>query len=232
MGVQWRTLSLVATVFGLLSQIGRNAALATPSAVAPAWLELRPGTLARVDIAPWAQAGRPEAALTGVAASLRVDFSADASRPATVLPEPVGVRVRVVRVLPHAIVLVHGLGARWEGYAPADRLVPEVPAGTRLTAAGNFDGFADFYPSLGTPQTAARELPTASGLVALRMGVATYDPQSSDLVRVRVRVTSGPAAGQTGWIAVAYTGLPTWHRVRASSAEEGACSCRPLAFDP
>jgi hypothetical protein len=63
------------------------------------------------------------------------------------------------------------------------------------------------------------------------MGVAPYDPQSPDFVRVFVRVIAGPSAGRTGWIAVAYTGLPVARTPQDASPEERACSCRALAFE-
>jgi hypothetical protein len=219
---------------GALLTLGPHLAVgaaAGASAAALPWLELRPGALARVDIAPWSGPDEAEAALTQSAASLRVDFSANGTRPADVLHQAPGVRARIVRVLPRGIVLVHGIGARWQAYALAERLVPEVPPGTHLAAAGNFGGFADFYPTLATPQSAAKRLPTASHLIALATGVAPYDPESSDLVRLHVRVTTGPAAGTTGWIAVAYTGVPSARSARSSSPTDRACSCRPIAFD-
>ncbi len=201
------------------------------AAQVPAWLQLHPGTLARVDIAPWRVDDEPEAALTETAASMQHDFTSDASRPPDIVFRPVGTPVRIVRVLPGGTVaLVHGIGRAWEAYTRIDRLAPEVPAGTTLIAAGGFEGFSDFYPSLATPEHAADRLPTRSKMIAIGMGAAAYDPDSADLVRVHVRVLSGTLAGHTGWVPVTYTGLPASADSLASQPEK-TCSCRVVTFD-
>jgi hypothetical protein len=197
----------------------------------PAWLALDPGTTARVDIAPWLDADEPEAAITQSAASLLRDFSADASRPDDIVYEPVGIRVRVVKVTAAGkLAMVHGISSHFEGFAPLDRLIPEIPAGTLLIAAGGFGGFADFYPEIGTREKVADRVPTGSRLVAIGTGVAPYDPDSADLVRVHVRVLDGNLRGRTGWVAVAYTGLPTRTVPAGAEVAEKACGCRLIQF--
>jgi hypothetical protein len=198
----------------------------------PAWLTIRAGTIARIDIAPWDDSDEPEAALTVSAASLARNFSDDATRPDDIVYQPVGVRVRVVRLGPNgAVALVHGFAARFQGYSPVARLIPEIPAGTRLLAAGGFGGFADFYPTLDTPEKRAGRVATGTQLLALGLGVAPYDPDSADLVRVRVRVLDGDLRGSVGWVAVAYTGLPETHVPPSADVAEKACRCRLVQFE-
>jgi len=208
------------------------ASLASPAAAAlPAWLALEPGTTARVDIAPWLDSDEPEAAITQSAASLSRDFSVDGSRPDDVLYEPIGVRIQIVRLVAGGrIALVHGADSRFEGFVPVNRLVPEIPAGTMLRAAGGFGGFADFYPALDTPEKHANRVATGSRLVALDTGVAPYDPDSADLVRVRVRVVDGDLRGRTGWVSVVYTGLPASTLPATAEVAEKACGCRLIQF--
>jgi hypothetical protein len=207
-----------------------RAALAQQAA--PSWLEARPGTLARVDIAPWFDSDEPEAALTASMDSSARDFTVDAQRPMDVLYEPVGVLVRIVRVFPRpGVAAVHGVRSRWNAFARILRLVPVVPRGTRLVAAGGFGGFSDLYPALSTKAPSAERLATGSGLVALGEDVAPYDPESADLVRLRVRVISGDLRGRSGWIAPAYTGLPLARTAPQASPAERACRCRLLQFE-
>jgi hypothetical protein len=202
------------------------------ASILPPWLRLQPGTFARVDIAPWRVEDEPEAALTESASSMARDFTGDATRPPDIVFKPVGVRVRIVRVeRGGTIALVHGVGERWQAYSRIDRLIPEIPVGTALVAAGGFEGFSDFYASLSTPERAASRLPTRSRMVALGLGAAPYDPDSADLVRVRVRVLSGERAGSEGWVAVTYTGLPAGPGSRLGSQAEKTCSCRVITFD-
>jgi hypothetical protein len=198
----------------------------------PAWLVPGPGTIARVDIAPWEVADEPEAALTDSAASISHDFTADAERPGDVHYESVGVLVRIERVMPSGpVALVHGVEKRWQAYARIERLVPNVPPGTLLVAAGGFEGFADFYTRLDTLEARAGRLATGSRLVALGTGVAPYDPDSPGLVRLHVRVTSGSRRGSSGWIPVGYTGLPVARLSADADVTERACSCRLIAFN-
>jgi hypothetical protein len=204
---------------------------AAPGEAIPAWLKLRPGTLARVDIAPWDDADEPEATLTSSAASLTQNFSDDATRPDDILYQPVGVRVRVVRAASDGrTILVHGIERRFEGFTLPARLVPEVPPGTVLVVAGGFGGFADFYPRLDTPEHEAERVATGSPLAVSGTDVAPYDPDSADLVRVRVRVLGGAMRGRTGWIAVAYTGLPETRVPASADVAEKACMCRLVRF--
>jgi hypothetical protein len=198
----------------------------------PPWLALRIGTIARVDIAPWDDADEPEAALTASAASVARNFSDDATRPDDILYQPVGVRVRIVRLDPSGrTVLVHGFDARFQGYTLVARLIPEIPAGTTLVAAGGFAGFADFYPKLDTPEKRAERVATGSRLSALEISVAPYDPDSADLVRVRVLVLDGSLRGRTGWVAVAYTGVPQTRVPVSADVAEKACHCRLVQFE-
>jgi len=203
---------------------------ATDARTLPPWLSLVAGTTARVDIAPWLVSDEPEAALTESPQSLERNFSDDAARPGDVFYRPIGVRVRIVHLDSDGrTALVHGVGDRFEAYAPIERLVPEIPAGTILIAAGGFGGFADFYPTLRTPQNRAGRIATGSRLVALATGVAPYDPDSADLVRVRVRALDGNLRGHTGWLAIGYTGLPETQNQRSDVAER-ACGCRLVHF--
>jgi hypothetical protein len=205
--------------------------VARPGAASPPWLQARPGTAVRVDLAPWLSPDEPEAALTASPESLAHDFTADGARPDDIVYEPVGVRARILRVLAGGrVALVGGLPLGRRAYAPLDRLVPEIPPGTRLRAAGGFEGFADFFAAADAPERAARRLPTGSDLVALGMTVAPPDPDSSDLVRVRVRVTSGPFSGRLGWVAAAYTGIPAPARSTPAPPAEAACQCRLVRF--
>jgi len=221
--------ALVMTLIAFAPTWGAAAA-SSGAAAPPAWARPVSGTLARVDIAPWLDSDEPEAALTASAASLRRDFSADGRRPGDVVYEPVGVLVRIVRMLPGGIVEVRAAAGAWRAYAPQNRALPEVPPGAALRVAGGFGGAADFFPELDTPESAARTIATGTLLVALRTAAAPYDPNSSDLVRVRVRVAGGPAAGTIGWIAVAYVGTPETTIPAHASIVERACRCRPAAF--
>jgi hypothetical protein len=207
---------------------------ADPATALPTWLALRAGTYGRVDLAPWPTDDEPEAALTAEAASLDRDFTADLGRPNDVVYEPVGVRVRIVRLLEGGrIALVRGAGpgAAWRAYAPVDRIVPEVPPGTMLRAAGGFEGFADFFPSADALAAAAGRIETGTPLVALAIGAARDPAAGSDLVRIRVRVLAGAGRGRTGWIPAAFTGLPV--RTLSPEAETAAkaCRCRILRFE-
>jgi len=225
------TAVLVAAAFSRTPGAALARPAAAPAAAAPGWLALRPGTLGRVDIAPWLVSDEPEAALTASAASIARDFTTHAERPGDVVFEPIGVRIRVLRVLPGGrIALVHGRDARFVAYTLIARLVPDVPAGTVLRAAGGFQGFSDFFPTLATPYKAATRLATGSALVALAMGAGPYDPDTSDLVRVRVRVLAGALRGRTGWVAVAYTGLPAARLPPSAAVAEKACACRIVEF--
>jgi hypothetical protein len=200
------------------------------AATRPAWLSPDAGTTARVDIAPWLVSDEPEAALTESAQSLERNFSDDATRPIDVVYRPIGVRVRIVHLdRDGRTALVHGIGDRFQAYAPIERLVPEIPSGTVLVAAGGFGGFADFYPTLQTPEKRAGRIATGTRLLALETGVAPYDPDSADLVRVRVRALDGDQRGSVGWISVSYTGLPG-ARGASSDVAERACGCRLVQF--
>ena len=219
------------TVTALLALACVTVHVPAGAAPRPPWLVLRPGTVVRVGIAPWNAAGEPEAGLTQSAASLRVDFTATGARPGDVVYEPVGVRARVVRIAAGGIVLVHGIGSRWQAFALVDRLVPEVPPGTHLRVAGGFGGFADFYPALDTPHRSAQQIATGTQLVALALRVAPYDADTADLVRVLVRVVAGPSKAREGYVAVGYTGLFARRLSANASPSDRACSCLALTFD-
>ncbi len=204
----------------------------TPAtAAAPPWLAANAGTAARVEVAPWLVADEPEAALTAGPASLRRDFTVDGTRPEDVVYEPIGVRVRIVHLTSAGrAALVRGIGAQWTAFAPLDRLVPEVPAGTRLRVAGGFGGFADFYPTLATRPARALQIATGSDLVALGFGVAPFDANQPAFVRIHVRVTSGDLAGRSGWIGSLYTGVPADPLPDGAAVAEKACRCRLVQF--
>jgi hypothetical protein len=203
----------------------------------PAWLTPRSGSEARVEIAPWLVWDEPEAALTERSGSLARDFTADGTRPEDVVYEPVGVRVRVVRVLrashgsrSAAVALVHGRGARWQAYAPLGRLVPEIPPGAHLRVAGGFGGFAEFFPALDTPPARALQIATGTDVVALGMDTARYDAAEPFFVRARVRVGAGALRGRTGWIPTAYLGAAVDGLPPDAGSAEAACSCLLLQF--
>jgi len=219
--------SLWAGAFAMPAAAARRA----PNSATPAWLAPGSGTLVRVDSAPWFDSDEPEAALTASADSLRHDFSADGTRPDDVVYEPVGVRARIVRDLPNGVVLLRGTDRRWIGFAPLERLVPEVPAGTKLVVAGGFGGFADFYPTLTTPEQTASRIATGTKVVALASGVAPVDPGSANRVRVHVRVLSGTLRRSTGWLEIPYTGLRVRSVARNATTAERACLCHLLSFD-
>ena len=195
----------------------------------PAWLTLRPGTVARVDVAPWPSDDGPEAAVAASARSIEHYGGDELVRPDDVVHEPVGVRVIVVRLLARRIALVRGVEGHWTAYTRIERLIPEIPAGTPLLVAGGFEGFADFFPSLETPSSGAGRIETGARLVGLKLGIAPLDQQSSALVRVKVLVRSGSRSGQVGWLQVGYTGLPHPPRQPASNAER-VCRCRIVQF--
>lgn len=207
-------------------------ARAAPSEPAiPNWLALAPGTFARVDVAPWLVSDEPEAALTESAATIERDFTSSAQRPGDVVFEPIGVRVRILRVLPGGrVAFVRGRDVRFDAYTLVERLIPDVPTGTILRAAGGFQGFSDFFATVATPYKKAQRLATGSKLVALGTGAGPYDPDTSDLVRVRVRVLSGALRGRAGWVAVVYTGLPQARMPRTATVAEHACGCRIVEF--
>ncbi len=219
-------LAFAAACVGLVATalpLGARAAL-------PPWLALRPGTLARVDAAPWLDADEPEAALTESAASLARDFGSDASRPSDVAYAPIGTLVRVVGFASANVARVRIVGARGDAFAPIDRLAPQIPPGTRLRAAGGFGGAADFFPSLAAGAI-PREIATGTSLVALGTGVANFDANAGDFVRTRVRIDAGPLRGSSGWIVVKYVGVPSRERSSGNALVERACDCRLAIFE-
>lgn len=212
----------------------RQPSFSTPHATpAPAWLRLQPGVVARVDLAPWRAYDEPEAALTASAASMQRDFTVTGARPGDIVYRPVGVRVRVVRRIAgrDAVVAVRGLHGGWLAYTQANRLSPEIPLGTKLVVAGGFDGFADFFTALTTPHDGARRVTTGTPLIALGIAAAPFDPDASDLIRVHVRVASGPLQGREGWIGAAYTGIPRTSTAAGATQIEKTCSCLPVSFE-
>ncbi|MBC5811593.1 MAG: hypothetical protein GIW95_12185 [Candidatus Eremiobacteraeota bacterium] len=191
----------------------------------PEWLVLRPGQVGIVGAAPW-PLDTPEAALTGTAESAARPPDDYSERPADALGQPIGLRVRVQEVY-GPVVRVRPEGAPVDSFTRLDFLSPEIPEGTRLVVAGGFGNYADFYPSLGarTPE----QIATGTTLVAVRMGIAPFDPDGSEFVRVRVQVQSGPKKGRAGWIPVGYTGVPAASG-QAASETERACRCRLVEF--
>ncbi len=199
------------------------------SAQTPGWLTLEPGQIARVGAAPWPVGDAPEAALSGSEDTAKVAAEDYATRPADAIHESIGVRVTIERIYNDKVVRVRLDGVAWTAYTRIDRLVPEIPPGTRLVVSGGFGNYADFYPALDTPAAQAKHVATGTPLVALEVGIARYDPQSSDFVRVRVTVRGGPLKGRTGWIPVPYTGVPAPNGNPSSTAER-ACRCRLVEF--
>jgi hypothetical protein len=215
---------------------GPAATAAGEAGAVPTWLRPAPGAAGRIDQAPWYDSDEPEAMLTGSPRSLRRDFAADPTRPEDIVYQPIGVKVRIVRVFDDGVTLVQGAGGGWTGYTRLNRLVPEIPPGTALRVAGGFGGFADFFPALATPERRAARIATGTPLTALETGVAPYDPDSADLVRVHVRVLAGDLAGRTGWLATSYTGIPApgisgEGLPPSARVAERACGCRLVRFD-
>jgi len=229
----WGLARNVAVLGALATAVATRAPAATRddrNGALPAWLTLHPGTLARVDAAPWFDSDEPEAALTQSAASLTRDFGADGTRPSDVAYAPVGVTVRIIRLVNRSVAAVRRPGVAGNLYAPVARLIPEIPAGTRARAGGGFGGAAQLFASLAASGP-SRDLPTGTALAVLGTGVAAFDPNASDFVRARVRIESGALRGTTGWMTVAYLGIPSRLRSPGNSLVEDACGCRLALFE-
>jgi len=195
----------------------------------PPWLFLRPGQTALVGAAPWPMDQQPEAALTGSAQSASVSPDDYTRRPDDALGQPIGLRVVIEAVYLGNVARVQPVGATWDAFTRLDQLIPEVPPGTQLVVAGGFGNYADFFRDLSTPAAQAEEIPTGTSVVALGLGIAPYDPDGADYVRVKVLVQGGPMRGRSGWIAVNFTGIPDPSGAPVSTTER-ACRCRLLEF--
>jgi len=199
------------------------------AAAVPPWLEPRPGRFAYAAEAPWPMDDRPEAALTFSLRSARPEPEDQTKRPSDAVGAPIGTKVRFAGMASAAVALLRVPGFRGIAYARLDRLVPLVPAGTKLVVAGGFGNDAPFYAAQDVPLDQAWSLPTGVHVTALGMGVAPYDPDGSDFVRIRVHVDSGARMGETGWIPAVFAGLSRPH-ARPGSTAERACGCRILDF--
>jgi hypothetical protein len=205
-------------------------AVASPGGIPP-WLAVRPGRMALVAEAPWPMGDEPEAALTGSFRSSRIAPDDQAARPKDAVGAAIGIAVAIERLVSPEVARVRPVGEYPPAYVRLDRLVPEVPAGTRLVVAGGFGNEAAFYAKLEAPVEKAGSLATGTPLTALGMGTAPYDPDGSDFVRIRVLVRGGAFRGRHGWLPAAYAGLPRPGGPFASTAER-ACRCRILEFRP
>jgi len=220
----WHSARALAAFFSVfLGAVGAAGAASEPS-----WLALKPGQTALVGAAPWPME-QPEAALSGSPRSAAVSPDDYARRPDDALHQPIGLRVTVEDIVADGVARVRTVGAPLEAFTRLDQLVPEVPPGTQLVVAGGFGNYADFFPDLSAPESAAQQLPTGTSVLTLGLGIAPYDPEGSDFIRTKVYVQSGPQLGRTGWIAVGFTGLPDPNGTPASTAER-ACRCRILEF--
>jgi len=200
-------------------------ALLAASAVPP-WLVPEAGRLAYVAEAPWPG---PEAAATFSLRTARPDPDDQTQRPPDAAGAPIGTLATITGLASASVARLHLPGVARAAFARLDHLVPQVPAGTALVVAGGFGNEARFYASLAGPFTHTRLLPTGTPLLALGVGVAPYDPDGADFVRLHVRVAGGPWHGRVGWLPAAYAGLSRPNGARASSAEL-ACRCRILEF--
>jgi hypothetical protein len=205
------------------------AGLTTFVVAPPSWLTLRPGQTALVADAAWPLGTRPEAALTATAASAAIPSDAVVKRPADALGAPVGIRVMIERVFANGVALVRPQGANADAYVRLDELLPEIPSGTALVAAGDDGDTVDFYPSISTSYTDSLDLASGTPLVALRVAVAPFAPGDSDLVRLQVRVEAGPFRGRTGWVQANSLGLPVRPEAGAP-AKDKTCGCRVVEF--
>jgi len=195
----------------------------------PPWLVAAPGCRAYVAEAPWPTGGRPEAAATFSARTAGPNPDDQTRRPADAAGAPIGVLATILGPASAGVARLRLPGIERIAFARYDRLLPVVPAGTALVVAGGFSGEARFFAHLDPRGEHVALLPTGTPLVALGMGIAPYDPDASDFVRVQVRIAGGPWHGRTGWVAAAYAGLSRPHGDPASSAER-ACRCRILGF--
>jgi hypothetical protein len=172
---------------------------------------------------------RPEAALTSSLRSARPNPEDQTARPADAVGAPIGAKVRFAGMASASVALLRVPGFHGIAYARLDRLVPIVPRGAKLVVAGGFGNDAPFYGALDVPLDQAWSLPTGVHVTALGMGVAPYDPDGTDFVRIHVHVDNGARMGQTGWIPAVFAGLNRPHGHPASTAER-ACACRILEF--
>jgi hypothetical protein len=203
-------------------------ALLSASALPP-WLAPAPGRYAYVAEAPWPMGDHPEAALTFSLRTARPEPDDQTARPADAVGAPIGVRATFVDLASASVARLRVDGVTHDAFARLDRLVPPVPPGTHLVVAGGFGYESLFYPALDAPLEQARSLVTGTRLVALEIGVAPYDPDGMDFIRIHVRVTAGARRGQTGWLPAAYAGLSRPQGPRASTVER-ACRCRIIEF--
>jgi hypothetical protein len=195
----------------------------------PAWLEVRPGQMARVAEAPWFLGDKPQGALTASEASAAaIDPDNGTKAPADALGTPVGLRVRIARLFTDHVALVQDAQGH-SAYVRIELLVPEVPAATQLVVAGDDGDSADFYPLLTTTYKDSLDIAPGSRVTTLGMGVAPYERAGGDFVRTQVKVETGELRGKTGWIAPKYLGLPGVLGP-ASPETDRACGCRPLEF--
>lgn len=222
-----RIMSFATLMFmALLTLSSAHAEVYAPRDSGPRWLILRPGVAAMVDVAPWDD--DKHAALAAQSRDYKpyADGYGPPERPRSAMLYPIGTRVTVVAVY-GKIVKVRTMRGRI-AFTASGRLVPIVPPNTELRAAGGYDDYAHFYPTLSTTEERADHLPSGSHLVSLGMAVGKPEPYHKDIVRVRVRVTSGTFAGRIGWILPGGTGIPT---APVNGIEvNGACGCYPVLF--
>jgi hypothetical protein len=205
------------------------AGLTTFIVAPPSWLTLRPGQTALVADAAWPLGTRPEAALTGTAAGAATPTDEVVKRPVDALGAPIGIRVMIERVFPNGVALVRPQGTNVDAYARLDTLLPEIPSGTALVAAGDDGDTVDFYAARTTPYDDSLDLASGTPLLALKVAVAPFSPGESDFVRLQVRVEAGPFRGRTGWVQANSVGLPGRPEAGAP-AKDKICGCRVVEF--
>jgi hypothetical protein len=174
----------------------------------PGWMMLRPGVAALVEVAPWRD-DRHAALTTNEADYVAYSTGTDPSYiPRTALAEPIGTRVLIESLRPHRMAAVRLRGGR-RAYTYLGRLVPVIPPHTELRVAGDSSHLALFFPTLSTKEERAMHVRSGTALVSSGMAIATYDPERTFIVRVRVSIEGGPMRGQTGWMQPGSTGIPT-----------------------
>ena len=188
------------------------------------WLNLRPGLVVMIDVAPWP--GGTHAALTGTTPSYWDPKKTDVVPPTDGVLEPVGVTVQVKQLLPNNIVLVKVIADGTLAYTIRGRLVPIVPAGTHLHSVGGFGGFGYLYSSTTQHDENAEHLLAGSDITYLGTGIAG-DPNIANWIRYKVRIDSGSKAGEVGWLDAGNTGVPS---SQPSDDIEKQCHCKLNAF--
>jgi hypothetical protein len=169
----------------------------------PDWLILKGGAHVRIDIASW-----PGTAEVAAVTRTLSGYKHSADEAPDSLDLPIGVDATIDGIVGQAhfgdyYVKIHG--ANWSGFTRSDRMMPMVPVGTKLIAAG---GAPPLYPNLDADD--AHSLRTESGTSFREiapLSFASGDPDRTTATgRYKVQVLDGEYAGRVGW--VSSIGLP------------------------